>query len=89
MVSVSQTPSAVRGASLGLEGPGSYEIQGIAWSGAGRITRVEVSTDEGSTWHDAKLPGLVLPRAVTRFRMPWRWDGGEVSLQSRCTATRH
>ncbi|HEX6534826.1 MAG TPA: sulfite dehydrogenase [Gemmatimonadaceae bacterium] len=68
-----------------LDGPGFYEIGGLAWSGRGAITRVEVSTDAGATWRDAELSSLVLPRAVTRFRLPWRWDGGEVSLQSRCT----
>ena len=68
-----------------LEGPGFYEITGLAWSGRGRITRVEVSTDEGRSWRDAELREPVLPKAVTRFRSPWRWQGEETSLQSRCT----
>lgn len=68
-----------------LDGRGFHEIEGIAWSGRGKITRVEVSTDQGRSWRDAELEGLVLPRAVTRFRLPWRWDGSEVALQSRCT----
>lgn len=68
-----------------LDGPGFYEIEGMAWSGRGSITRVEVSTDEGKSWRDAELSSLVLPKAVARFRLPWRWDGSELSLQSRCT----
>jgi len=68
-----------------LDGPGFYEITGIAWSGQGSITRVEVSTDEGKSWQDAALNTPVLPKAMTRFSLPWRWDGGETSLQSRCT----
>lgn len=68
-----------------LEGPGSYEISGLAWSGRGRITRVEVSADAGQTWTDARLHGPVLPKAATRFSLPWKWDGGDAALQSRCT----
>jgi sulfane dehydrogenase subunit SoxC len=68
-----------------LEGPGFYEISGLAWSGRGRITRMEVSTDGGKTWNDAQLDGPVLPKAATRFSLPWKWDGSEAALQSRCT----
>lgn len=68
-----------------LDGPGFYEISGMAWSGRGAITRVEISTDDGKTWQDAQLNAPVLPKAVTRFSLPWRWDGRETALQSRCT----
>ena len=68
-----------------LEGRGFYEISGLAWSGRGRITRVEVSADDGKTWADAQLNDPVLSKAATRFSMPWKWDGGEAALQSRCT----
>jgi sulfane dehydrogenase subunit SoxC len=68
-----------------LEGRGWYEISGLAWSGRGRISRVEVSTNDGKTWTDAQLNDPVLPKAATRFSMPWKWDGGEAVLQSRCT----
>jgi sulfane dehydrogenase subunit SoxC len=68
-----------------LAGPGSYEITGLAWSGRGCVTRVEVSTDAGVTWSDARLHGPVLPKAATRFSMAWRWDGNDAALQSRCT----
>jgi sulfane dehydrogenase subunit SoxC len=68
-----------------LPGPGLYEIRGLAWSGRGLVRRVEVSTDGGKTWRDARLQEPVLPLAHTRFRLDWQWDGREAVLQSRCT----
>ena len=70
-------------AGLTLAGPGLYELSGIAWSGAGRVSRVEVSADGGSSWADALLEAPVLPRCLTRFRIPWKWDGGAGLLLSR------
>ena len=68
---------------LRLNGPGFYEISGIAYSGNGRISRVMVSADGGKTWAQAALQAPVLSKAFTRFRLPWRWDGGPAVLQSR------
>jgi sulfane dehydrogenase subunit SoxC len=68
-----------------LPGPGVYELTGIAWTGRGTIERVEITTDGGTTWADAELQSPVLPRAHTRFRWPWKWDGREATLASRCT----
>jgi sulfane dehydrogenase subunit SoxC len=68
-----------------LPGRGFYEITGLAWSGTGAIRRVEVSTDGGRSWKDAKLQEPVLRMAHTRFRLGWTWDGEETVLQSRCT----
>lgn len=68
---------------LNMQGPGLYEITGIAWSGHGKIARVEVSADGGATWADAALTAPVLSKAFTRFRMAWRWDGGPAVLKSR------
>jgi sulfane dehydrogenase subunit SoxC len=62
---------------------GFWEIEGIAWSGRGKITRVDVSTDGGKTWNEAALQDPVLPIALTRFRFPWTWDGQPALLQSR------
>jgi sulfane dehydrogenase subunit SoxC len=64
---------------------GVYEISGLAWSGAGRIRRVEVSSDGGATWADAVLYGEERPKAFVRFRLPWEWTGQEAVLQSRAT----
>lgn len=66
-----------------LPSPGFYDIIGLAWSGHGRIRRVDVSVDGGETWQTATLQEPVLPRCLTRFRVPWRWEGGTAVLQSR------
>ena len=66
-----------------MQGPGLYQISGVAWSGFGRIRRVEVSADGGKSFAEAALDGPVLPQALTRFRMPWRWDGAPSVLMSR------
>jgi sulfane dehydrogenase subunit SoxC len=66
-----------------LKGPGYYEISGIAYSGNGRISKVMVSADGGKSWAQAALQAPVNPKAFTRFRMPWKWDGQPVVLQSR------
>jgi sulfane dehydrogenase subunit SoxC len=67
-----------------LNGPGFYEIEGLAWSGNGKIKRVEVSTDGGKNWSSANLQGPILPVCHTRFKFPWRWDGTPAVIQSRC-----
>ena len=68
---------------MALKEPGLYEISGIAYSGTGRIEKVMVSADGGKSWGQAALQEPVLSKAFTRFRMPWRWDGGPATLQSR------
>jgi sulfane dehydrogenase subunit SoxC len=67
-----------------LRGAGVYEISGLAWSGRGAVRRVDVTTDGGLTWFPAELQSPVLPRAHTRFRWSWRWDGRGALLASRC-----
>ena len=62
---------------------GWNEIRGLAWSGRGRISRVEVSVDGGQTWTDASLQGPVLPKAHVRFRHLWEWDGRPTEVVSR------
>jgi sulfane dehydrogenase subunit SoxC len=68
---------------LALKEPGFYEISGIAYSGNGRISKVMVSADGGQSWAQAALQEPVHSKAFTRFRIPWRWDGGPAVLQSR------
>ncbi len=68
-----------------LGGPGFREVRGLAWSGRGRVTRVEVSLDGGANWQDAALQEPILPKCLTRFRLPWRWDGAAAFLCSRAT----
>ena len=64
---------------------GRYEIEGLAWSGRGRIAQVEVSVDGGRSWTAAALHGPVLDRSFTRFTLPWQWQGQKAVLMSRAT----
>jgi sulfane dehydrogenase subunit SoxC len=67
-----------------LPGPGLYELTGLAWSGRGRVERVDVTVDGGRTWQEARLQEPRLRLAFVRFRLPWRWDGSETTIASRC-----
>ena len=66
-----------------LPARGPYELTGLAWSGRGRIERVEVTTNDGRTWVKAELQEPRLPIALTRFRMAWRFDGQNTIVASR------
>jgi sulfane dehydrogenase subunit SoxC len=68
---------------LKLTSPGLYEISGVAYSANGRIAKVMITADGGATWAEAALQEPVHPKAFTRFRAPWRWNGGPAVLQSR------
>ncbi len=65
--------------------PGFHEISGIAWTGSGRIRAVDVSLDGGRNWREATLQAPVQSLALTRFRLPWKWNGEAATLQSRAT----
>ncbi len=85
---VNEAKSLITSPSLGMmlpDNPGVYQISGLAWSGRGKITRVEISADGGDTWVDAELQGPVLDKAFTRFCLPWKWQGEYAILQSRAT----
>jgi sulfane dehydrogenase subunit SoxC len=62
---------------------GFYNITGLAWSGRGRVTRVDVSVDGGRNWKTARLETPVLPKCLTRFNLDWEWQGKTAILQSR------
>ena len=66
-----------------LSTTGFHEITGVAWSGHGKIKRVDVSVDGGKNWQAATLQEPILTRCLTRFRLPWRWDGQPAVIQSR------
>ena len=61
------------------------EIEGLAWSGQGTITHVDISFDGGKNWTEASLKGLVLPKCWTRFSFMYKWDGKPILLSSRAT----
>jgi sulfane dehydrogenase subunit SoxC len=62
---------------------GWIEIRGIAWSGRGKISKVEISTDAGKNWYPAQLQSPVLDKAHTAFRYLWQWDGKATEIMSR------
>ena len=70
---------------LKIAGRGYVQITGLAWSGGGAVRKVDVSTDGGKTWKEAKLTGPVVPKAHTRFTFDWAWNGEEAVIVSRCT----
>jgi len=66
-----------------MQGAGLYQISGLAWSGLGKIRRVDVSADGGKSWARAALDEPVLSKALVRFRLPWQWSGAPSVLMSR------
>jgi len=79
--------SVITSPSPGLQmgSKGIYQISGIAWTGAGKIRRVEVSADGGKSWADAALDEHVMSKCLTRFRSAWNWNGGPAVILSRAT----
>jgi sulfane dehydrogenase subunit SoxC len=62
---------------------GFYNITGLAWSGRGKVKRVDVSVDGGRNWRTARLESPVLSKCLTRFNIDWVWDGTPAIIQSR------
>jgi sulfane dehydrogenase subunit SoxC len=62
---------------------GQNVLSGIAWSGRGRITRVDVTLDGGRNWTEARIDGPVLEKSLVRFYLDFDWQGQELLLQSR------
>lgn len=83
-----QAKSLITSPSAGMtlpDNPGIYQVTGLAWSGKGKISKVEVSADGGDSWVEAELHYPVLDKAFTRFSLPWQWQGQYAVLQSRAT----
>jgi len=66
-----------------LNAKGAQTIHGLAWSGRGRIARVDVSFDGGRSWRESRLQDPVHPKSLTGFSIPWDWNGDDALLQSR------
>jgi sulfane dehydrogenase subunit SoxC len=64
---------------------GFHQISGLAWSGRGKVRKVDVSVDGGRNWQPARLQEPVLSKCLTRFTLPWQWSGKPALLQSRAT----
>lgn len=83
-----QAKSIITSPSAGMilpDNPGLYQLTGLAWSGRGKIIKVEVSADAGESWVEAQLQSPVIDKAFTRFSLPWQWQGQYAVLQSRAT----
>ena len=64
---------------------GFFNVTGIAWSGRGKIAKVDVSVDGGKNWRAARLGTPVLDKCLTRFNIDWTWGGNDAILMSRAT----
>ena len=64
---------------------GFYNISGLAWSGRGKVRKVDVSIDGGRNWRAARLEAPVMHKCLTRFNLDWVWDGKPALVQSRAT----
>lgn len=64
---------------------GFHQISGLAWSGRGKVRRVDVSVDGGRNWRTARLQEPVMSKCLTRFSLDWVWDGKPAIVQSRAT----
>lgn len=65
--------------------PGRHTIQGMAWSGAGRIAHVDVSIDGGARWNTTRLAPTTPDRfAWTQWSAEWDADApGDYVLACR------
>jgi sulfane dehydrogenase subunit SoxC len=64
---------------------GFHNITGLAWSGRGKVKKVDVSVDGGRNWRPARLETPVLGKCLTRFNIDWAWDGKATIIQSRAS----
>ena len=64
---------------------GFHNITGLAWSGRGKVKKVDVSVDGGRNWRPARLEAPVLSKCLTRFNADWAWSGEPAFLMSRAT----
>ncbi len=62
---------------------GFHNVTGLAWSGRGKVRKVDVSVDGGRNWRPARIDGAVLSKCLTRFNFDWSWDGKPALLLSR------
>ncbi len=58
-------------------------VSGLAWSGRGKVARIDVSLDGGRNWKTARIDGPVYDKACVRFYYEFDWRGEPLLLQSR------
>lgn len=85
--SIQEVKSVVTSPSGGqvLLARGFTNITGLAWSGRGKVRKVDVSVDGGRNWRPARLETPILSKCLTRFNCDWTWDGRPALLMSRAT----
>ncbi len=66
-----------------FEGKGFCHLRGFAWSGLGRVKRVDVSVDGGRNWITARLHDPIFPKALTEWSLPFEWNGQPLLVLSR------
>jgi DMSO/TMAO reductase YedYZ molybdopterin-dependent catalytic subunit len=68
----------------------AYRVYGAAWTGNADVTRVEISTDGGASWEQARLIDKEVRFAWRRWEFNWNVPQrkGNVSLLSRATDSR-
>jgi sulfane dehydrogenase subunit SoxC len=64
---------------------GQQNIVGYAWSPFGKITKVDVSMDGGSTFNAAMLTGPNIERAGTRWTFSFSAQPGNMTITPRAT----
>jgi sulfane dehydrogenase subunit SoxC len=64
---------------------GFYNVSGLAWSGRGKVVKVDVTVDGGRNWRVARLEQPVMSKCLTRFNIDWVWDGKPAIVQSRAS----
>lgn len=62
-------------------------IRGMAWTGTGVVERVEVSTDGGSSWQEARFTSDATPGVWRLWECPWEATPGMHTLLARATDT--
>ena len=64
-----------------------YRVFGAAWSGVAPIAKVEVSTDGGKSYQDAKLLGKPIEHAWRLWEYAWNvpQQAGKVTLMAKAT----
>jgi sulfite oxidase len=64
---------------------GRHEVRGVAWTGEGVVTRVEVSTRTDGQWRAATLLGEARPWSWRPWRIEWEASRGTTTVSARAT----
>jgi DMSO/TMAO reductase YedYZ molybdopterin-dependent catalytic subunit len=70
-----------------IRGGSTCKISGAAWTCAAEITRVEITANDGKSWHAAKLLGEAVPASWRLWELDWDAPQtlGKCTIRSRAT----